>query len=182
MKVIWLNLSDTRRFALSREINAANAYRSLPHQKYSPNYLLPPMTATQAETYTISELAREFDLTPRAIRYWEDQGLVTPSRAGVNRVYDKRERTRLLLALRGKRLGLSLAEIRELIDMYDQTDNGTLNEPAAREAAQLRRLLDVLGDRRAALEQQRADIDAVLDDLRRFERQARKTLKTLPSE
>lgn len=131
-----------------------------------------------SETYTISELAREFDLTPRAIRYWEDHGLVTPARAGVNRVYDKRDRTRLLLALRGKRLGLSLAEIRELIDMYEQT---SLPEPAAREAAQLKRLLDVLATRRAALEQQRADIDAVLDELVRFERQARKTLKKLPA-
>ena len=62
-----------------------------------------------SDTFTISELAKEFDLTPRAIRYWEDQGLVSPARAGVNRVYDKRDRTRLLLALRGKRLGLSLA-------------------------------------------------------------------------
>ncbi|MBK6637210.1 MAG: MerR family DNA-binding transcriptional regulator [Rhodocyclaceae bacterium] len=129
-----------------------------------------------SDTFTISELAKEFDLTPRAIRYWEDQGLVSPARAGVNRVYDKRDRTRLLLALRGKRLGLSLAEIRELVDMYDQTN---LPEPQAREAAQLRRLLDVLGARREALEQQRADIDAVLDELGRFERQARKTLKKL---
>ena len=129
-----------------------------------------------SDTFTISELAKEFDLTPRAIRYWEDQGLVSPSRAGVNRIYDKRDRTRLLLALRGKRLGLSLAEIRELVDMYDQP---SLPEPEAREAAQLRRLLDVLGARRASLEQQRADIDAVLDELGRFERLARKTLKKL---
>lgn len=130
-----------------------------------------------SDTFTITELAKEFDLTPRAIRYWEDQGLVSPSRAGVNRVYDKRDRTRLLLALRGKRLGLSLAEIRELVDMYDHTN---LPEPEAREAAQLSRLLDVLGARRAALEQQRADIDAVLTDINRFERQARKALKALP--
>lgn len=132
-------------------------------------------------TFTISELAKEFDLTPRAIRYWEDQGLVSPRRAGQQRIYDKRDRTRLLLALRGKRLGLSLAEIRELIDMYEQTNNGALPEQSAREAAQLRRLLDVLATRRAALEQQRADIDAVLDELRRFEKQARKSLKTLPA-
>ena len=129
------------------------------------------------DTYTISELAREFDLTPRAIRYWEDQGLVAPRRAGQQRIYDKRDRTRLLLALRGKRLGLSLAEIRELIDMYDHTDPGDPASQQASEAAQLRRFLDVLARRRAALAQQRADIDAVLDEIGRFERQCRKRLK-----
>ena len=134
------------------------------------------------DTYSISELAREFDLTPRAIRYWEDQGLVSPRRAGVQRVYDKRDRTRLLLALRGKRLGLSLAEIRELIDMYDHTGTGDASDPGqqqAAEAAQLRRFLDVLAHRRAALAQQRADIDAVLGDIGRFEKQCRKLLREL---
>jgi DNA-binding transcriptional MerR regulator len=125
-----------------------------------------------SETFTISELAREFSLTPRAIRYWEDQGLVAPKRAGVNRVYDKRDRTRLLLALRGKRLGLSLAEIRELIDMYDHTDGQQDNEEA-----QLRRFMDVLAHRRAALEQQRADIDAVLEEITRLDKQCRKLLR-----
>ena len=128
-----------------------------------------------SETFTISELAKEFELTPRAIRYWEDQGLVSPKRAGVNRVYDKRDRTRLLLALRGKRLGLSLAAIRELIDMYDHTRPG---EQQANETAQLERFLDVLAHRRGALEQQRADIDAVLKEIDGFERQCRKLLKT----
>ena len=71
------------------------------------------------QTFTITELAREFDITPRAIRYYEDQGLISPERAGQSRVYTKRDRTRLKLTLRGRRLGLSLAEIRELIDMYD---------------------------------------------------------------
>jgi DNA-binding transcriptional MerR regulator len=127
-----------------------------------------------SETFTISELAKEFALTPRAIRYWEDQGLVAPRRAGVNRVYDKRDRTRLLLALRGKRLGLSLAEIRELIDMYEHTDPAQQSE---REAAQLRRLLDVLANRRAALAQQRADIDAVLEEITGFEKQCKKLLR-----
>lgn len=106
-------------------------------------------------TYTIAELAREFELTPRAIRHYEDQGLISPARAGVQRVYTKRDRTRLKLTLRGKRLGLSLAEIRELIDMYD----------TAPEATQLSRLIEVLAERRARLEQQREDIEAVLAEI-----------------
>ena len=129
------------------------------------------------DTYTISELAREFELTPRAIRYWEDQGLVAPRRAGQQRIYDKRDRTRLLLALRGKRLGLSLAEIRELLDMYDHAGPADTRGQPAGETAQLRRFLDVLARRRAALAQQRADIDAVLAEIARFEKQCRKQLK-----
>lgn len=119
-------------------------------------------------TYTIAELAREFELTPRAIRYYEDQGLIAPARVGVQRVYTKRDRIRLKLTLRGKRLGLSLAEIRELIDMYD----------TAPESSQLARLLEVLAHRRAKLEQQREDIEAVLEELDAFERQCRGLLDT----
>lgn len=117
-------------------------------------------------TYTITELAREFDLTPRAIRYYEDQGLIAPLRAGVQRVYGKRDRTRLRLTLRGRRIGLSLAEIRELIDMYD----------TAPESTQLARLVEVLAERRARLEQQREDIDAVLAEIDTIERQCRNQL------
>ncbi len=123
-------------------------------------------TSTQEATYTIAELAREFELTPRAIRYYEDQGLITPARAGVQRVYTKRDRTRLKLTLRGKRLGLSLAEIRELIDMYD----------TAPESSQLTRLLEVLARQRAKLAQQREDIEAVLGELDAFEGQCRTLL------
>lgn len=118
-------------------------------------------------TYSITELAREFELTPRAIRYYEDQGLITPDRVGVQRVYSKRDRTRLLLTLRGKRLGLSLAEIRELIDMYD----------SAPESSQLTRLLEVLAQQRARLEQQREDIAAVLGEVDAFERQCQALLE-----
>lgn len=117
-------------------------------------------------TYTITELAREFALTPRAIRYYEDQGLIAPDRAGVQRVYTKRDRTRLLLTLRGKRLGLSLAEIRELIDMYD----------TAPESTQLARLIEVLAERRARLELQREDIEAVLAEIDTIEQQCRSQL------
>ena len=96
--------------------------------------------ATMNETQTITELARDFGLTTRAIRYWETHGLVSPAREGGNRIYSKRDQTRLKLALRGKRLGLSLAEIKELIDMYDTVDD---------ESTQLQSFLDVLAQRRA---------------------------------
>lgn len=125
------------------------------------------MASVNETTYSIAELAREFELTPRAIRYYEDQGLITPARSGVQRVYTKRDRTRLKLTLRGKRLGLSLAEIRELIDMYD----------SAPETSQLARLLEVLARQRAKLKQQREDIEAVLGELDAFEGQCRTLLQ-----
>lgn len=122
-------------------------------------------------TYTISQLAREFDITPRTIRFYEDQGLIAPSREGRNRVYSRRDRTRLKLALRGKRLGISLAEIREMIEMYDMGDN---------EAHQLRRFIDILQKRRAALLQQREDIEVVLAEISSFETQCRGLLASQP--
>ena len=123
-----------------------------------------------SQTYSITELAREFDITPRAIRFYEDQGLLAPSRAGSgkNRVYTNRERTRLKLTLRGKRLGLTLSEIRELIDMY---------EPGRDERPQLARFLAVLESHKASLEQQRADIEAQLSEIQAFEKKVRKQLK-----
>lgn len=114
------------------------------------------------QTFTITELAREFDITPRAIRFYEDQGLLTPARSGRTRVYTKADRTRLKLTLRGKRLGLSLAEINELLDMYGGVRNST---------SQLERFVKVLTERRAALEQQRVDIEAVLIEIDTLERQ-----------
>lgn len=116
----------------------------------------------EEQTYTITELAREFDITPRAIRFYEDQGLLTPARAGRARVYTKADRTRLKLTLRGKRLGLSLAEVRELLDMYGGVRNS---------APQLERFLKVLAVRRAAMEQQRLDIEAVLLEIDMLEQQ-----------
>jgi DNA-binding transcriptional MerR regulator len=118
-------------------------------------------------TYTITELAREFDVTPRAIRHYETQGLIFPQRAGQQRIYSKRDRTRLRLTLRGKRLGLALTEIKELIDMY---------ETAPDQSSQLVKLLAVLAKRRAALEQQREDIEAVLAEIDGFEKQCRDLL------
>ena len=118
--------------------------------------------------YSISELAREFDITPRAIRFYEDQGLISPRREGQRRVYAPRDRTRLKLTLRGKRLGLSLSEIRELIDMY---------EPGRDERPQLERFLAVLESHRESLLQQRADIEAQLSEIQTFEKRVRKQLK-----
>lgn len=124
------------------------------------------------QTFTITELAREFDITPRAIRFYEDQGLLTPARVGRARVYTKADRTRLKLTLRGKRLGLSLAEIGELIGMYDGVRNSV---------PQLRRFVDVLDERRRALEQQREDIVAVLDEIGMLERQCLALLAENPA-
>jgi len=118
--------------------------------------------------FSISELAREFDVTPRAIRFYEDQGLISPRRAGQRRIYTARDRTRLKLTLRGKRLGLSLSEIRELIDMY---------EPGQDERPQLERFLAVLESHRASLLQQRTDIEAQLSEIQTFEKRVRKQLK-----
>jgi DNA-binding transcriptional MerR regulator len=118
--------------------------------------------------FSISELAQEFDVTPRAIRFYEDQGLLAPRREGQRRVYTARDRTRLKLTLRGKRLGLTLSEIRELIDMY---------EPGRDERAQLERFLSVLASHKASLLQQRADIEAQLAEIQAFEKRVKKQLK-----
>jgi len=109
-----------------------------------------------AQTWTISELTREFDVTPRTIRFYEDHGIVSPAREGRSRIYGPRDRTRLKLALRGKRLGLQLSEIRALIDMYD-SPRDTL--------PQLRHYLSVLAAHRQTLEQQRRDIEETLTEI-----------------
>jgi DNA-binding transcriptional MerR regulator len=119
-------------------------------------------------SWTISELAREFDITPRTIRFYEDQGIVSPSRDGRNRVYTARDRARLKLALRGKRLGLQLSEIRTLIDMYDGPGDTV---------AQLRHYLTVLEQHRATLEQQRRDIDDSLAEIAQQEAECRRLLQ-----
>ncbi|MBI4124288.1 MAG: MerR family DNA-binding transcriptional regulator [Betaproteobacteria bacterium] len=118
--------------------------------------------------FSISELAHEFDVTPRAIRFYEDQRLLAPRREGQRRIYTARDRTRLKLTLRGKRLGLSLSEIRELIDMY---------EPGRDARSQLERFLSVLESHKASLLQQRADIEAQLSELQAFEKRVRKQLR-----
>ena len=111
-------------------------------------------------TFAISDLAREFDITPRTIRFWEDQGILAPQREGNKRVFTRRDRARLKMALRGKRLGLSLAEIKDLIGMYASTED---------ETPQLLECLRIMEKRRAALQQQREDIEAMLGEIAQFE-------------
>ena len=123
---------------------------------------------TERTEFSITDLAREFDITPRAIRFYEDQGLISPRREGQRRVYTPRDKTRLKLTLRGKRLGLSLSEIKELIDMY---------EPGRDERPQLERFLAVLESHKSSLLQQRADIEAQLSEIHTFEKRVRKQLK-----
>ena len=120
-----------------------------------------------AQLYTITELALEFDITARAIRFYEDMGLLTPARAGRNRVYTLRDRTRLKLTLRGKRLGLSLQEIKQLVDMYDSPSDTTV---------QLTAFLQVLGEHRRLLEQQREDIEITLAEIAHHEQRCRTVL------
>ncbi len=121
-------------------------------------------------TWTISELAKEFDITPRTIRFYEDQGILSPAREGRQRVYAPRDRTRLKLALRGKRLGFPLSEIRDLINMYD--------EPRDTEA-QLVLYLQVLAKHREMLEQQRKDIEETLSEIQAQEAKCSLLLKQL---
>ena len=125
-----------------------------------------PETKERSE-YSIGDLAREFDVTTRAIRFYEDQGLLAPRREGQRRIYLPRDRARLKLTLRGKRLGLTLSEIRELIDMY---------EPGRDERPQLARFLAVLTQHKSLLEQQRSDIEAQLSEITAFEKRIRKSL------
>ncbi len=104
--------------------------------------------------YSIQQLSREFDLTPRALRFYEDKGLIAPARRGTTRLYSDRDRTRLRLALRGKRLGFSLEECREIIDLYDPGQPGG--------ARQLLRLCDKIREHRAQLLQKLRDLEATL--------------------
>ncbi|GMV03709.1 MAG: MerR family transcriptional regulator [Burkholderiales bacterium] len=124
-------------------------------------------------TFSIGELAREFDVTPRTIRFYEDQRLLAPKRAGTGgrqRVYSQRDRTRLKLTLRGKRLGLSLSEIRDLICMYESPSDT---------AAQLERFLAVLARHRATLERQLHDLQETLAEIEAHEVRARSLLAPL---
>ncbi|MGE0045413.1 MAG: MerR family DNA-binding transcriptional regulator, partial [Hyphomonadaceae bacterium] len=109
-------------------------------------------------TYSISELAREFKVTPRALRFYEDKGLLTPRRDGLNRVYFPRDRARLTLILQGKRVGLSLIEIKEILDLYNADEQHRLQNQVA---------LKKFKQRLVALEQQRVDIDGAIDALKR---------------
>ena len=130
----------------------------------TPRPVAPPHT----HAYTITELAAEFDITPRAIRFYEDVGLLMPQRVGRNRVYTLRDRTRLKLTLRGKRLGLSLLEIKQLVDLYDSPSDTR---------QQLTAFLDVLAEHRQQLEQQREDIELTLAEISQHEARCRIALR-----
>ena len=119
------------------------------------------------ETWNIAELAKEYDVTTRTIRFYEDKGLISPERVGQRRVYHPRDRVRLQLIMRGKRLGFSLDEIQKMIDLYD-------GDPT--EAAQLKLFIEKLRERRELLERQRDDIDTVIFEIREREQQCKKLL------
>lgn len=124
-------------------------------------------------SYSISDLAQEFDLTTRAIRFYEDMGLLQPERQGAGgrtRVYSPRDRTRLRLILRGKRLGLSLVEAKEIIDLYDSPRDT---------AVQLERFLEVLGKHRQQMEERMEDLQATITEVRAQEKEAKSLLRKL---
>jgi len=121
------------------------------------------------EIYSIGDLAREFDVTHRTIRFYEDRGLLSPKRVGSRRVYSKRDQVRLKLILRGKRLGFSLAEVREMLELYDSAPD---------ERPQLEKFTAALAARREQLERRREEIDEALGEIRAFERQSKKLLNS----
>jgi DNA-binding transcriptional MerR regulator len=123
------------------------------------------------KTFNISELSQEFDVTTRSIRFYEDQGLLNPTRRGQNRIFSNKDRVRLKLILRGKRMGFSLAQTKELFDLWDETLTG--NEK------QLLKMLEILGDRRAHLEQQKDDIAQAEMEIDTAETRCREALDEL---
>jgi DNA-binding transcriptional MerR regulator len=132
--------------------------KSMPRRKARPVEATPSRAASA--TFGIADLAREFDVTTRTIRFYEAEGLIAPTRRGQHRIFTPRDRVRLRLILRGKRLGFSLGEIREIIDLYDR---------APGEAGQLRFFLGKIRERRADLERQRTDIAETLAELAEVE-------------
>ncbi|MCG7598707.1 MerR family DNA-binding transcriptional regulator [Halomonas sp. McH1-25] len=121
--------------------------------------------------YTIGELSKLFEVTPRTIRFYEQEGLLEPERRGQTRIYHDKDRVRLKLTLRGKRLGFSLAEIREVIQLYDRAPDG--------DERQLRRMLDILADKRAAMQQQLEDIRILQRELDDVESRCQESLQAL---
>ncbi len=128
------------------------------------------MSQTDGQTWTITDLAEEFDLTLRTIRHYEEVGLLSPDRRGTTRVFRNRDRIRLALILRGKRLGFSLEEISRIVNMYDE-------QPG--ETGQLEYLLEQIEVRRRELEQRRHDIEETLAELEEVERRCREDLSKL---
>jgi len=125
------------------------------------------MKEKDEKTYSISELAKEFDITTRSIRFYEDQGLLSPTRAGQTRIYSKRDRVRLKLILRGKRLGFSLSETGQLFELYDADKSSV---------TQLNTMLKLIEHKKSELQQQLDDIKVVLMELVTVEKRCRDTL------
>jgi DNA-binding transcriptional MerR regulator len=123
------------------------------------------------QTYSIGDLSREFDITTRSIRFYEDQGLLAPSRRGQSRIYSKGDRVRLRLIMRGKRLGFSLAEIRETIDLYDASPSKSV--------IQLEQLLSIIRQKKEMLEQQARDIAEIQLELTATEERCQEALEEL---
>lgn len=121
-------------------------------------------------TWSISDLAKEFDVTTRTIRFYEDKGLISPDRKGTTRVYSSRERTRLKLILKGKRIGFSLEEIQDILDMY---------RSGGRNLEQLQRLVRLIDRREAKLLQQKRDIDALLSDMKTVKANALENIQSI---
>lgn len=121
-------------------------------------------------TYSIGELAKEFDITPRSIRFYEEQDLLSPERTGQTRIYCNKDRVRLKLILRGKRLGFSLAEIKNLFELYDSNANSML---------QLEAMLKMTEQKRAILRQQLDDIQMLMNELDEVEKRCRDELADL---
>ena len=129
------------------------------------------MSSQNTTQYSITDLAKEYEVTPRALRLYEESGLLEPLREGQKRIYSERDRVRLRLIVRGKRIGCSLAEIKEMFDMYDDSSQG--------ERRQILHLLDKLQERRDVLELQRKELDLTLADIEQIEQRARETLRDL---
>ena len=126
-----------------------------------------------AEFYSVTELANDLGVTPRALRFYEDKGLIAPQRAGTTRVYTRRDRGRLMLILRGKRLGFTLSEVREWLDLYEVDPD---------QLSQMTHLRDKVRARIDALEQQREDLDATLRELREILEQVDRHLAGRPAD
>ncbi|WP_076418742.1 MULTISPECIES: MerR family DNA-binding transcriptional regulator [Colwelliaceae] len=128
------------------------------------------MNSAKVKKYSISDLSKEFDITTRTIRFYEDQGLLSPTRKGQTRIYSHGDRVRLKLILRGKRLGFSLAETGRIFELYDHDKTS---------ATQLKTMMSIISEKKAHLKQQLDDIKIVLDELENLEESCEKTLSNI---